>query len=123
MTDAEPAVSATRWGVDGPAVATARPSHLFPLRLEAPGLVLSILVSEATRDSMGCGELRQEVPARRTLVSTSPLMGAAWSEHVSNLSGIGVAEPVQTRKASEMLLPESPGLIFLPHWHTYIYMH
>lgn len=110
-------------GVDGAAVPMARPSRFFPLRLETPSLALNSLVSEATRDSVGCGELRQEVPARRTLVSASPLMGAAWSEHVSNLSGIGVAERVQTRQASQMLLPEPPGLTFLPSWHTYIYMH
>lgn len=80
--------------MDGVAVAMARPSHFFPLRLEAPSLVLNSLLSEATRDSAGCGELRQDVSARQDLVSTSPLTGAAWSAHVSKLSGTGVAEPV-----------------------------
>lgn len=72
----------------------ARPSHFFPLRLEAPSLVLNGLLSEATRDSAGCGELRQDVSALQDLVSASPLTGAAWSAHVSKLSGTGVAEPV-----------------------------
>ena len=56
MTDAEPAVSMTCWGVDGVVVAMARPRCFFPPRLEAPSLVLNSLVSEATRDSVGCGE-------------------------------------------------------------------
>lgn len=56
VTDAEPAVSMTCWGVDGVVVAMARPRCFFPPRLEAPSLVLNSLVSEATRDSVGCGE-------------------------------------------------------------------